>query len=170
MAHHRFQCDSCGGLYNLTVGGARSGILRVYVSRGSSVSYRIMCAYQASGLGDKAFEFALSLAHQLHGELFVLSVFQPAEDARDSEPAALQRAAEQEFRPAFARLRSDAENLANPAYFDVSVGYPALHVLSEAGRLGIQHIVVAADQRQWSMGSAAQRIALLAECAVTLMR
>lgn len=129
-----------------------------------------MCAYHASPLGDKAFAFALALAQRFDGELFVLSVFQPAEDVRDSEPAALREAAEKEFSPAFERLRSQLTNLSQPVHFDVSVGYPALDVLSEALRLRIHHIVVAADDRRSSVGSAAQRIALLAACPVTVMR
>jgi nucleotide-binding universal stress UspA family protein len=129
-----------------------------------------MCAYHASPIGDKAFEFALGMTHQFAAELFVLSVFQPAEEARDSEPDALFQAARREFSPAFERLRSQATNLVRPAQFDISVGYPASHVLSEAARLRIDHIVIGAERKRLRMGSAAHRIVVMAECAVTVIR
>jgi nucleotide-binding universal stress UspA family protein len=135
------------------------------------MTYRVLCAYQPSPSGDNAFEFARDLARRFDGELFVLSVFQPAEDAWHSEPAALEEAAHQEFAPAFELLRSRVADLLYPTQFDVSIGYPALHVLSEAARLRVQHIVVGADTQRPSLDpSAAQRIAALADCAVTIMR
>jgi nucleotide-binding universal stress UspA family protein len=134
------------------------------------MTYRIMCAYHLSAIGDKAFEFALRLARQADGELFVVSVFQPSEEARDSEPAALMQAANQEFDSAFDRLRMQAAQLARPAHFDISVGYPAVHVLSEAARLSIEHIVLGAEGKRLTMGSAEHRIAMMAQCAVTLVR
>jgi nucleotide-binding universal stress UspA family protein len=129
-----------------------------------------MCAYHASPIGDKAFEFALGLTHQFAAELFVVSVFQPDEEARDSEPDALLEAAKKEFSSAFERLRSQATNLVRPAQFDISVGYPASHVLSEAARLRIDHIVIGAERTRLRMSSAAHRIVVLAGCAVTVVR
>jgi nucleotide-binding universal stress UspA family protein len=134
------------------------------------MTYRIMCAYHPCVIGDKAFDFALRLARQVDGELYVVSVFQPSEEERHSEPAALMRAATREFDGAFERLRMEAAKLARPAHFDISVGYPAVHVLSEAARLNIAHIVVGAENKRLAIGSAQHRIAVMAQCAVTLVK
>lgn len=64
----------------------------------------------------------------------------------------------------------EAAKLARPAHFDISVGYPAVHVLSEAARLNIAHIVVGAENKRLAIGSAQHRIAVMAQCAVTLVR
>jgi nucleotide-binding universal stress UspA family protein len=135
------------------------------------MSYRILCAYEPSPAGDRAFEFALDLARRVGGELFVLSVFQPREDARDSDPATVREMADRQFEPAFERLRLRVAELGHSPQFRVSIGYPALDVLSDAVRLRIQHIIVGAEaSRSLAEPSPAHRIALMAECAVTVMR
>jgi nucleotide-binding universal stress UspA family protein len=50
------------------------------------------------------------------------------------------------------------------------VGYPALHVLSEAARLRIDHIVIGAERRRLRMGSAIHRIVVMAGCTVSVIR
>jgi CheY-like chemotaxis protein len=79
---------------------------------------------------------------RLHGH--EVHTVKTGEDAVTLAAAVRFQAAKQEFSPAFKRLRSQATNLVQPAQFDISVGYPALHVLSEAARLRIGHIVVGA--------------------------
>lgn len=135
--------------------------------------YRILCAYDASAPADRAFELALRLARFFDGELHVLSVAQPPQDATGVRPDVLRKNAETAFAPAFARLRQHAAAAGCPLSCAAAVGYAWQQILSYSEQIRADHIVMGHRGRNGfqhaTAGSVSQKIVSKASVPVTVV-
>jgi len=138
-----------------------------------SVPHRILCAYDESAAADRAFEFALKLAGYFAGELHVLSVLQPAEDATGVRPEVLRKGAEATFAAAFARLQAMAEPAGRPLSCVAAVGFPWQQILLHAEQMHADHIVMGHRGRNGfqhaTVGSVSQKVVARAAVPVTVV-
>jgi nucleotide-binding universal stress UspA family protein len=138
------------------------------------MTYQVLCAYDGSPSADKAFDFAVTLAKALQGELHVLAVVQPPEPAEDIETEALLESGQERFDKHFERLRKRVADAAVKTDFEVAVGHPAEQILYHADRFRADHIVLGHRGRnkftRWLMGSVSQRVISYANSIVTVVR
>lgn len=141
--------------------------------RTCSVPHRILCAYDESAAADRAFELALKLTRYFAGELNVLSVLQPPDDATGVRPDVLRKSAESAFAPAFARLRAKAEAAECQLTCVAAIGFPWQQILSHAEQVRADHIVMGHRGRNGfqhgTVGSVSQKIVAKAAVPVTIV-
>lgn len=136
----------------------------------------ILAGVDGSEQSAKAFKFALELARfsgaQLHACAAVYSA--EFEMAEPQELAALKERAEARMLSALAQIRTmaEAENL--PLTAHLLDGHPVEEILTLAGQLSADHIVVGHRSKglfeRLLMGSVARRVVDLARCSVTVVR
>lgn len=137
------------------------------------MSYRILCAYDESAPADRAFELALKLARFFGGELHVVSVAQPPEDATGVRPDVLRKNAETTFAPAFARLRDRAEATGCALSCVAAVGFAWQQILALSEQIRADHIVMGQRGRNGfqhaTAGSVSQKVVAKASVSVTVV-
>ncbi len=138
------------------------------------MSYRVLCAYDGSASAEKAFEFSLTLANALHGDLHAICVVHPPEPPEDVETEALLESGQERAQQDFARLQIRAQATGVAPLFQVAVGHPAEQILYHADQVQADHIVLGHRGKntfkRWLMGSVSHRIISYATCAVTVIR
>lgn len=135
--------------------------------------YRILCAYDESAPADRAFEMALKLARFFDGELHVLSVAQPPEDATGVRPDVLRKNAEAAFAPAFTRLRERADAAGCTLSCAAAVGFAWQQILACSDQLRADHILMGHRGRNGfqhaTAGSVSQKVVAKASVPVTIV-
>ncbi|CAB3762657.1 universal stress protein [Paraburkholderia humisilvae] len=136
--------------------------------------HTILIAYDGSNAADKAFDYALDLAHQYGANLHVLSVERPPEIAEDIETEALLEQAEAFFEKHFSELRERVGAAGVVAHFNVRVGHPAEQIVLGAEELRADLIVTGHRGRgvfhRWLLGSVSRLVIAYAHCPVMVVR
>jgi len=134
----------------------------------------LLLAYDASPSAQKAFEFAVELAHALKADLYVLAVARPPEPADDVETEAIIENATEYFEAQFAALAAQAAAAGVQAKFEVAVGHPAEQIVHLAEKHSIDHIVMGHRGktffRRLLLGSVSKQVIDHAHCTVTVVR
>jgi nucleotide-binding universal stress UspA family protein len=136
------------------------------------LTYRVLCAYDASNGAEKAFDFALNFAKRMEGELHVLAVFEPAEASRGVRSEALEQTASQQFSESLESLRTRAASVGVELQATVTVGSASQQIISRAEELKADHIVVGQRGKgsRTSVGSVSLRVATHGLRTVTVVR
>lgn len=136
------------------------------------MTYRVLCAYDASPSAQKAFEHALELARRFDGELHVVAVFEPAEASRGVKSETVAQQARAQFSDAFADLQSRAAAGGLALQATVSVGTPAQQILKRAEELKADHVVVGQRGRDGrnTVGSVSLRLVSHGVGTITVVR
>lgn len=135
----------------------------------------VLIAYDGSEQAEKAYDFAIELAHQYKSALTVLSVARIPEPPEDIETEALVEAAQQAYRKLFERLEEKAKAYSPiKPNFKIVVGHPAEQIVDQADQLGADHIVMGHRGQtffhRWLLGSVAKQVMVYAHCAITIVR
>lgn len=107
------------------------------------MGYLVLCAYDGSAAGDRAFEVAAVLALKFEGSVHTLAVTQPSDGMSGRDTKALFEAGTAYFESKFERLRRQGTAAGVDQSFEVSIGYPPHQILHRAGELQADHIVLA---------------------------
>jgi len=134
----------------------------------------ILIAHDGSAPADRAFDFALELAHKFGAALSVLSVARPPEPPDEVETEAIVESAIEHYEQAFGALRRRTSEAGVPVEFSVVVGHPAEQIVHYAESHGIDHIVMGhrgkSFFRRWLLGSVSKQVIHYAHCTTTIVR
>lgn len=135
---------------------------------------KIMLGYDGSGSGERALEFATTLARKFGADLHVVAVVRPPEVGDDVETLAVVESARQRYEEMFDGVRAKLAAESLRTVFQVVTGHPAEQLVRYAEAHAIDHIVVGHRGHtlfeRWLIGSVARQVIAYAHCAVTVVR
>jgi nucleotide-binding universal stress UspA family protein len=135
----------------------------------------ILLAYDGSEQAEKAFNLAIDLAHRYQSKLTVLAVTSIPERPNEVETDDILGSSIDNYKKLFERLKQKADPLLPmPIDFHIVRGQPAEIIVSEAERLGVDHIIMGHRGNtlfhRWLLGSVAKQVMIYAHCAITIVR
>jgi nucleotide-binding universal stress UspA family protein len=135
---------------------------------------KIMVGFDGSQHSEKAFQYAVAMAKQNNGSLWVVSVVQLPEPATMVETDAVLDSARESYELLFKPLREKAKAAGVPLETEVLVGHPADQIVHKAKELEVDLIVIGhrglSRIEKWLLGSVSKRVSSYAHCPVTIVR
>jgi nucleotide-binding universal stress UspA family protein len=135
---------------------------------------KIMVGFDGSQSSQKAFRYALAMAKQNNGLLWVVSVVQLPEPATMVETDAVLDSARESYELLFKPLRDEAKSAGVTLETEVVVGHPDEQIVRKAKELNVDLVVVGhrgmSRIEEWLLGSVSKRVSSYAHCAVTIVR
>jgi nucleotide-binding universal stress UspA family protein len=135
----------------------------------------ILLAYDGSEQSEKAFDLAVDLAHRYQSKLTIMAVTNIPERQSEVESDAILGSSVDNYKNLFERLKKKASQYSLASIdFIIARGQPAEQIVSEAERLGVDHIVMGHRGNtvfhRWLVGSVAKQVMIYAHCAITIVR